>query len=451
MTSNQQPPNLLYPVANGIASSNPFVVFFSGRDPTTQDTNYPVQKWWFNETSNEFFFLKGYSSNAGILTANWVSFSAPALSPVLSLSDDVNVKAFPDVDGNIQLVSSQIVNSSYTNVINTIAGPSQINIQIQQSGSSPTANTTKNGVCHFFDTDFDVDPATGFVSLKAIATNDLHWPRYIVGDITNGANYSTWASAVAAAPSGETIGIQPGQYFESFTTNKSLNFIGLSPGYQAVALFGTVTLTDASESGTVTFGNMTLAGTGGNNAVNVTSIDTDVYFYGCFLGGGPPILNGVQPGQDFILRNCIIQGQLIDNCNMTANLINCFSTGETWNISSALYIRNTYINNPLSFSGGSGGEVLNSKLGVQFAPFLNQVAVTLAGTSTMIVSQCEISTGTSSSIVIGAGCSAIVTNNLIQSSNTNVFTGGGTINTGGNVCSMSTGNNVTTINNLTSI
>lgn len=76
MSSNQQPPNMFYPVANGVASSNPFVITFQTRDPTGNDVNYPIQKKWFNKSTDGEWTLVGFTSTNGILQADWRTSAA---------------------------------------------------------------------------------------------------------------------------------------------------------------------------------------------------------------------------------------------------------------------------------------------------------------------------------------------------------------------------------------
>ena len=81
--------NQLYPVANAVTSSNPFVVEFQSRDPTTNDINYPIQKLWLNTEDNFFWFLKNFESSTGVVLANWIQITSGD-NPI----DEVIVDAF---------------------------------------------------------------------------------------------------------------------------------------------------------------------------------------------------------------------------------------------------------------------------------------------------------------------------------------------------------------------
>ena len=78
----------------------------------------------------------------------------------------------------------------------------------------------------------------------------------------------------------------------------------------------------------------------------------------------------------------------------------------------------------------------------------NLTAFTTSGTLVADIRHNRIETGTASSISVGAGTTGIAANNTVSSSNTNAFTGAGTIYTGGNAFTQSSGNNVTTSNSL---
>jgi len=103
--------NMLYPIANGITSSNPFIEIFQTRAPTANDVNYPIQKRWYDKTGHVEYLLANYITTPTIygpqLTANWVS-AAPG-NPLLSYLQGVNAvglfPVIPNVLGQITLSS----------------------------------------------------------------------------------------------------------------------------------------------------------------------------------------------------------------------------------------------------------------------------------------------------------------------------------------------------------
>lgn len=73
MTNNTTIPSNLYSLAYGTTSSNPFIVEFQSRDPTTTDINFPIQKLWLNTSTNNFWFLKNFLPSNGNVSANWIA------------------------------------------------------------------------------------------------------------------------------------------------------------------------------------------------------------------------------------------------------------------------------------------------------------------------------------------------------------------------------------------
>lgn len=70
--NSQTYPNNVYSVNSGTTSTSPFVEFFSDRDPTIYDVNFPVQKRWFNTVNEIEFILTGFTSFNGVTRALWV-------------------------------------------------------------------------------------------------------------------------------------------------------------------------------------------------------------------------------------------------------------------------------------------------------------------------------------------------------------------------------------------
>jgi hypothetical protein len=92
----------VYAQSVGTTSTN--YPILSDRDPTANDTNYPIGQFWINKTSDDFFYMNGLSaavtvSNpSGQMQATWVPFNqASQLSFVTNsgsanpLNDVINV------------------------------------------------------------------------------------------------------------------------------------------------------------------------------------------------------------------------------------------------------------------------------------------------------------------------------------------------------------------------
>jgi hypothetical protein len=377
MTSNQQPPNMLYPVANALASSNPYVVYFADRDPLSTDVNYPVQKWWFNVNTNQFFFLKNYSSGGAVLTANWVSIGG------------VSILEFTGGTGTAGTFP----------VVPSMAGE----VLLTSSDSSLTITGGVNSLD--FTANFPV-------------TDDLHWPKYIVGDTSNGANYSTFASAVAAAPSGETIGVQPGTYFEDFSIGKTLNFIGLGNVAHGIWLTGKITTTSA-EGISITFSNMLFLNLT-DYSFSLVGNNGSLSCYECSFGGHTTV-NASGLNTTLTCVDCESTwgsgSSLSDSAALPKTLIRCqFSGGDPLLVSSTLSAKHTTMS-AITTSGSGTFNLFCCETGI----------LTTAGSGTSTAINCNITGGTSSAISVGSGTTVIAFNNCIQSTNTNAITGAGTI------------------------
>jgi hypothetical protein len=73
---NQIPSNAFYSSNTGIGYTSAYVVYFSNRDPTIYDVNFPIQKFWFNVTTSNAFILVNFSTITGFTEANWQPFSS---------------------------------------------------------------------------------------------------------------------------------------------------------------------------------------------------------------------------------------------------------------------------------------------------------------------------------------------------------------------------------------
>lgn len=167
--NNTTPINNLYPVANATTSSNPFVYAFASRDPTANDLEYPIQKWWLNTSTNVFWFLKNFVSANGTVSANWIQASS-GQNPIVEIGVDASAApgtnpVLPTNLGLITVTGGQVASGTTANVIQTDSlAANTFTIQIQRSQAVSSSTVGDNGVSHFNSEDFTVD-ANGFVSL----------------------------------------------------------------------------------------------------------------------------------------------------------------------------------------------------------------------------------------------------------------------------------------------
>jgi hypothetical protein len=256
---NQIPINSLYTVANGVTPSTPFVEAFMDRDPTPYDTQYPIQKRWFNTTTDSEWILIGFTSVGGLLQAEWVDLSSGsgAVLSITTPSGDV----FPDpgtheitftsngsvtitgtgstvnfttstgtspvefVQGNDLLPVGPVANtitflgSAVPNGLNplspvwfkedaTLIGTEDLNVQVSEAAAS--ANINNAGLSSFSSNQFTVDPATGFVQLSgstgpAIQSITVGATSVIPNSTTGEITFTSVGGTVIFTPSTNTI------------------------------------------------------------------------------------------------------------------------------------------------------------------------------------------------------------------------------------------------------
>jgi hypothetical protein len=121
--------NSTYVVANGTASTSPFVEIFMPRNPTTNDTIYKVQQRWWNSVANTEFILVGFTTTGGILQANWQQVSTGAVT-VETFTGDTGGPVTP-VLNNINLQGG-----ASGGILFNGAGPGQLNAQVQVDGTT---------------------------------------------------------------------------------------------------------------------------------------------------------------------------------------------------------------------------------------------------------------------------------------------------------------------------
>jgi hypothetical protein len=301
---------------------------------------------------------------------------------------------------------------------------------------------------------------TDWTSAAAV---DLHTANFIVGSGSS-ANYSTIASALTAASSGNTIFIQPGTYTENLTLKAGVNLTAFicdgtvdevsTNTASNVTVIGKMTATNA------TFGSSTsasisgiqfktngdfLLSVSGTNTLNLTF--TNCYF-NCHDNTGISIN---QSGSKINFYNC--NGQLgttgIGYFTVIAGNLQIyggkyFNTGNSTTASTVdnanLIITECLVfQPPISITGTST---------FQASYTIFNGTLTLNATNTQTVYLCNLNTSSNSAITIGTGATATVSNCVINSGNTNAITGVGTLIHGGNTFVSSSTINTTTQTSL---
>ncbi len=148
-----------YVISTATSSNDSFIEVFANRSPTINDTNFPIQKRWYNTLTNEEFLLTGFTSPNGYLLAIWKNIVS-----TLIFTGGTGTTGFPvspNSSGQIQLTSTagtllitgttNSINFDITggsNAIETLTGNDSIvvspllgNVNVLGSGSITTVGT----------------------------------------------------------------------------------------------------------------------------------------------------------------------------------------------------------------------------------------------------------------------------------------------------------------------
>jgi hypothetical protein len=199
--TNQPIPNNTYVLANGTNSNNAFIVQFEARDPTVYDILYPVQKQWLNTVSNDFWFLKGFTSTSGQVLADWIKIAGtnmvqslipntggdvfPTGNEISLLGDTtsilttgtpatstITISAGPEValtytaNSGTAISSANNLNVLGTQGVLTTGSGSTLTVVGTPTVAAASSSKANLGTASFNDTEFSVD-SNGFVSLTA--------------------------------------------------------------------------------------------------------------------------------------------------------------------------------------------------------------------------------------------------------------------------------------------
>ncbi len=285
---------------------------------------------------------------------------------------------------------------------------------------------------------------------------DLHTARFIVGDTSNGANYSTIATAIAAASSGDTIFIQTGTYTEDLTLKAGVNLTAFTCDAFTpnVIILGKCTYTSA---GTVSISGIQLK-TNGDNFLAITGASVSiVYLTNCFLNCNDATgitFSAASSSAHLVIQYCeskITGANTLYTSSSTGNLsINFLAGANAGNSSTAIAsnasagairIKYSFLGFPLSTSSTGSITLISTSIETSVG---NNTSLTTAGTATSTCTNCFFTSGSAGAVSIGAGTTLNLQDVVVSSSNTNAITGAGALNYGGLTFISSSTINVTT-------
>jgi len=135
--------NNLYSSTTGTGSSNPFVVLFMTRDPTTGDVNYPVQKMWVNKNTSSLWILANLYSINGVQQANWLDLSTAGNSDLETLTGNnlgaVHADSFHNIDVVGDNTTIRIIGDPSTHTLTaSVIGGTTLSVTITKFETSGT-------------------------------------------------------------------------------------------------------------------------------------------------------------------------------------------------------------------------------------------------------------------------------------------------------------------------
>lgn len=308
---------------------------------------------------------------------------------------------------------------------------------------STTAPHIKVGTLTSTGNTLAITTGSGTINLDLIGgIPDLHVAKYIVNPTSGaGGNYTTIASAITAASSGETIFVMPGTYTENLTLKVGVNICAFEcDAYTPnVTIVGKMTMTTA---GTVSIYGIRLQ-TNSDYILSITgSAASIVNLIGCYINAtNNSAISSTTSSTSSIIRlsNCygnlgttgisyfsIEHGTIyIDKCVFTNSGLSAAQSSATGD--SSFNITYSDFTNAISNASSSTSTIFWSslKLGGRAV-----IPVTTSSTSTTVIRYSRIESDSQSAITVGAGTVVEIEFCDIDSSNTNVITGSGTVKYG---------------------
>jgi hypothetical protein len=263
----------------------------------------------------------------------------------------------------------------------------------------------------------------------------LQAAKIIVSPTPGAGNYTSITAACAAASSGQTILVKDGTYTENFSVPDGVNIAAFESVSANVVIKGKISFSTAavvSISGLQIRTNsdyfLSLSGTGvisvnfkncnivcfDNTGIDFTNsnADSSIAFYNCV---GDISVTSIAFYSMTSVGSLSFVGSIINNSGLTTTPSN--------NSAGAVGVYNSNLAFPLSVSGSATCNGVNSYLDADS----NVTALSLTGTCTAEWLNSSIATGTEVPVTVGTGCTALLSNCSVFSSNTVAVSGLGTL------------------------
>lgn len=256
-------------------------------------------------------------------------------------------------------------------------------------------------------------------------------------------DFTTIASAITAASSGQTIFIRPGTYTENLTPKDGVTLVGYNttPSNAVVTIIGKLSVSSAV---TASFINITFQ-TNADNILSITGTsNVTIEFNNCYFNASNNTAfscTATAGTQTVNIFNCraTLGTTGIAYFSFTRGSVymqNCFFgnsgsslTSSTFSNGSSLTANNSSLYNPIT-SSNTASVALDNVI-MRLGSGIDQTCLTLNGTGSVDIEFCLLESGTSSCISVGTGVTAEVYECTLDSSNANVVTGAGTLVFGG--------------------
>ncbi|MDP2652193.1 MAG: hypothetical protein Q8O94_03585 [bacterium] len=273
------------------------------------------------------------------------------------------------------------------------------------------------------------------------STNRYATSNFIVAPtIAEGANYTTIASALAAAPANSTVFIKPGVYTEDLTLKASVNLAAFAGDEQTpnVTIVGKCTATFA---GTCSISNIRLQTNSDFFLVVSGSSATRVLLTGCYLNivnNTGISLTSSSSSSEISLFECdgnigttgitmfAISGAGVLAVNHSSIINKGASTTASTLSAGTFGVISSYIGFPVTTSGATAKVPVNNT--VWQTGGINTTALTHDSTAagTALINS-HVASGTASVVSVGAGATMSIDNTALISSNASTVAGTGTV------------------------
>ena len=232
---------------------------------------------------------------------------------------------------------------------------------------------------------------TSAINFEAFTSTDLYTSSFIVGDLNEGANYTSLTAALAASSPNGVIFIKAQTLVEDVNIDKKITIVGYNDSNfdnGPTIISGKITLAAGIAC---KFSNLTLT-TNGDNLLESTSAGGFFFLSNCRLNveSGRTCVNITDSaGPAVYIHRCYIVGNtssvFVNNAASTAMFVEYSTISGMTTATSTISAGSVNIRFCIClsiFTTSSTGRVLfsDSTFGVQVTPYLNVTFLTTAGT-----------------------------------------------------------------------